>query len=247
MRALVRAEVRSTASNPTIWWLLVAAVAIGVVGTLAPLFATEATGAELLTDRRLQEAMHGAAAGAGLVLVAGVVAMAGEWRWGQATQSFLTTPRRRQFVLAKLVINLGVGAVYGTASAIASLVAAMAWYRANDLTLPVGREAVWLTLLGCVAVSVVFGALGVAIGAIVRNVVAGVIGVLTWQVLVEPALFAASPSVFRWLPGMASFALRRQPAEGLLAPEPAILVLAVVSAAAIAAGLWIVERSDVTA
>jgi ABC-2 type transport system permease protein len=247
MTALLRAEVRSTITNPVTWWLLLAVAGIGVVGTLAPLFATEATGRELLTDGRIQEALHGAAAGASLVLVAGIVSMAGEWRWGQATQTFLTTPERRKVVVSKVMVNLGVGAAFGVAAGVASLAAAAGWYRANDLSLPLDRSAVWLTLLGCLAVSMLFGALGVAVGAIVRNVVAGVVGALAWQVLIEPALFAASPSIFRWLPGMASFTLRRQPADGLLAMGPAATVLAVVLATTVAAGIWIVERSDVTA
>jgi ABC-2 type transport system permease protein len=244
---LLRSELRATASNPVTWWLLLAVMAIGVVGTLAPLVATDATRAELLTDRSLQEAMHGAAAGASLVLVAGIVSMAGEWRWGQVTQSLLTTPRRAHLVVAKVAVNVGVGAVFGLAAGVAALLAAMGWYRANDLSLPLDRAAVWLTLLGCLAVSMVFGVLGVAVGAIVRNVVAAVVGGLAWQVLVEPALFAAAPSVFRWLPGMASFTLRRQPAEGLLTMGPAVSVLVVVLVGAVAAGIWIVERTDVTA
>jgi ABC-2 type transport system permease protein len=244
---LLRSELRATASNPVTWWLLLAVMAIGVVGTLAPLVAADATRAELLTDRSLQEAMHGAAAGASLVLVAGIVSMAGEWRWGQVTQSLLTTPRRAHLVVAKVAVNVGVGAVFGLAAGVAALLAAMGWYRANDLSLPLDRAAVWLTLLGCLAVSMVFGVLGVAVGAIVRNVVAAVVGGLAWQVLVEPALFAAAPSVFRWLPGMASFTLRRQPAEGLLTMGPAVSVLVVVLVGAVAAGIWIVERTDVTA
>jgi ABC-2 type transport system permease protein len=247
MTELIRAELGATRSNPTTWWLLLAVVAIGVVGTLAPLIATDATGAELLTDQRLQEAMHGAAAGASLVLVAGIIGMAGEWRWGQATQTFLTTPRRHRVVGAKLVVYLGVGGVFGLSAGAASAATAWAWYRANDLALPFDRSAVWLTLLGCLAVSVVFGALGVAVGAVVRNVVTGVVGALAWQVLIEPALFAASPSIFKWLPGMASFALRRQPADGLLGMGSAATILLVVLMGAIALGSWIVERSDVTA
>ena len=63
-----------------------------MVGTLAPLIAADSS-AGMLTDRKLQEAMHGAAAGAILVIIAGIVGVAGDWRHGQASQVFLTTPR----------------------------------------------------------------------------------------------------------------------------------------------------------
>ena len=247
MSALLRAELRKVRATPTIWWLLLGTAAIGVVGTLAPLIAFDGSAAALLTDRKLQEAMHGAAAGATLVIIAGIIGMAGEWRFGQATQTFLTTPQRWRVVTAKSLAYMMVGAVYGIVAGAAATATALGWYRANDLALPLERSAVWLTLVGCVAVAVLFGVLGVAIGAIARNQVAAIVGALAWHVLVEPALFAASASVFKWLPGMASFALRRQPSDDLLSVGPAAAVLIGFVAVALAAGLWFVERADVTA
>lgn len=247
MSALLRAELRKAAATPSLWWLLLGVAAIGVVGTLAPLIAFEGATEELLTDEKLQQAMHGAAAGAILVIVAGVILMAGEWRHGQATQSFLTTPVRSNVVAVKSIVSMGIGGVYGIAAGVASAATAWAWYRGEGVTLPFGRSAVWLTLVGCLAVSVLFGLLGVAVGAITRNQVGGIVGSLPWMALVEPALFAASPSVFRWLPGVASFSLRRQPNDDLLSVGPATAVILVVVAATLVLGWRLVERDDVTA
>lgn len=246
MRALLAAEARRTIATHTIWWLLLATAAIGVIGTIAPLIATDPTTADVLSDRKLQEAMHGAAAGVTLVAIAGIIGMAGDWRAGQASQTFLSTPQRWRVVAARTVIYLGVGAVYGVAAAAAATAAAWGWYGANGVTLPLGRSAVWLTLLGCIAVAVLFGPLGVALGAIVRNQTAAVVGALGWMVLVEPALFQASPSVFRWLPTMASFSLRNMPSDDFLPVVPAAAVVLGVIGAALAAGVWFVERDDVT-
>jgi ABC-2 type transport system permease protein len=246
MTNLLRAEWQKIRATPSIWWLLLASAAIGVVGTLAPLIAAD-DGGDPLSDHRLQEAMHGAAAGAALVIVAGIIGLAGEWRFGQATQTFLTTPRRRRVVWAKSMAFSVVGLSYGVVSGAASATTAWVWYRAEGTALPLERSAVWLTLLGCIAVSGIFGLLGVAIGAIARNVVAAIVAALAWQVLVEPALFAASPEIFRWLPGMAAFSLRRQPTEGLLPMAPAIVVLTAVAITLLALGLRMVERDDVTA
>lgn len=246
MRRLLRAELRKVVATPVTWWMLLATVAIGVLGTLAPLIAVEGEPVDLLSDRQLRGALHGAAGGSILVLIIGIIGMAGEWRFGQAGQAFLTTPRRWRVVTVKAVAYTGVGGVYGAAAAVAATGTAWGWYRAKDLALPVGRPAVWTTLLGCFAVAVLFGVLGVAIGAIVRRQVAAIIATLAWTVLVEPALFAAAPSVFRWLPGVASLSLRRQPAEGLLPVAPAAVVLLVVIAVALAIGIRMVERDDVT-
>ena len=247
MKALLAAEARKAIVAPTTWWLLLATAALGVAGTLPPLLTGKDHPSEWLTDEALQQAMHGAAAGVTLVVVAGVVAMAGEWRYGQITQTFLSTPRRRLVVWAKSLVYLVVGLAYGLAAALGAVVTAWLWYRGEGVELPLTRSAVWLTLLGCVLVAALFGLLGVAIGAISRNQVVGIVASLGWLALVEPALFSASPSVFRWLPGMASFSLRRQPTDDLLAVGPAAAVVLAVVAAALAAGLRVVDRTDVTA
>lgn len=246
MSLLVRAEARKVLATPTIWWLLLGTIAIGIAGTIAPLVVTDKDAANLLSDRTLQEAMHGAAAGVILVVVAGIVGMAGEWRFGQASQTFLTTPRRRRIVGAKTVAYMVVGALFGIVAAAACTATAWIWYRANEVTFPWERSAVWLTLLGCVAVAVLFGALGVAIGAITRNQVLAIVGAMGWLVVVEPIVFAASKPVFRWLPGMASISLRRQPADGLLSPGAAAAVLVAMVAVALVFGAGLVERDDVT-
>ena len=247
MTAVLRAEVRKAWATPTIWWLLLGTVGVGIVGTLAPLIAADGDGSDLLTDHELQEAMHGAAAGVILVIFAGIIGMAGEWRFGQAAQTFLTTPRRGRVVVAKCVTYMGVGAVYGVVAGAAATATAWGWYRSKDLALPLDRSAVWLTLLGCLAVAVLFGVLGVAVGAITRNQVVAIVAALVWQLLIEQALFAASPAVFKWLPGVASFSLRRQPSAQLLSVGQATAVLVTFIAALLVGGLWFVRRDDVAA
>jgi hypothetical protein len=79
-----------------------------------------------------------------------------------------------------------------------------------------------------------------------RNQVIAIVGAMGWLVVVEPILFAASQPVFRWLPGMASISLRRQPADGLLSPGIAAAVLVGVLTVVLGLGARLVERDDVT-
>lgn len=243
---LFRSEFHKVRATPVTWWLLLGTAAIGVLGTLAPLIAVDGKPVDLLSDQQIRAALHGAAGGAVLVLVAGIIGMAGEWRFGQATQIFLSHPRRWQVVATKATIYLGVGTVYGLAAALGATATAWGWYRSKDLTLPLGESSVWLTLLGCVAVAGLFGVLGVGIGAVVRRPVPAIVGALAWTVLVEPALFAAAPKVFRWLPGIASLSLRRQPAAHLLTPAAASVVLLGIIVLALVVGTRMVQRDDVT-
>jgi ABC-2 type transport system permease protein len=246
VNALLRAEARKVLATPTIWWLLLGTIAIGVAGTLAPLIGANSDAADLLTDKDLQSAMHGAAGGVILVVVAGIIGMAGDWRFGQASQTFLTTPLRRRVVVAKTLVYIGVGVVFGIAAGAASAATAWIWYRTSGVALPLERSAVWLTLLGCLAVAAAFGALGVGIGAVTRNQVVSIVGTMAWLVVVEQILFSMSSRVFRWLPGMASLSLRRMPADDLLPARSAAVVLIAVVAALLLAGAWFVEHDDVT-
>lgn len=241
--ALVRAEARRVLATPSTWWLLTVTAALGVAGTLPPLLAAEG---DRSSDAALQQALHGAAAGVTLVVVAGILATAGEWRHGQASQTFTTAPRRVAVVTAKAAVHAGVGLAHGLAAGVAALATAVAWYGSEGDRFPLGRAAVWTTLGGCLLVAVLFGVLGVGLGALVRNQVSAVVGSLAWFALVEPVLFAAAPRVFRWLPGMASFAIRRQPTEHLLPTAPALVVVGATVAVALAAGARAVARADIT-
>ncbi|MBX7266367.1 hypothetical protein KIF24_10255 [Micromonospora sp. Llam7] len=245
MSRLLRAELRKVTATPVTWWLLLATVAVGILGTLAPLIAVDGKPVDLLADEQVRGALHGAAGGSILVIVAGIIGMAGEWRFGQASQAFLTTPRRWRVVGVKTVVYMAVGAVYGLAAAAAATATAAAWYDSKGIGLPFGRSSVWLTLAGCVVVAILFGILGVAVGAIARRQVPAIVVTLAWTVLVEPALFAAAPRIFRWLPGLAALSLRRQPSDDLLSWGPAAAVLVGVIAVALALGVRQVERHDV--
>jgi hypothetical protein len=161
------------------------------------------------------------------VLVAGIIGMAGEWRFGQASQSFLGSPRRWRVVAVKAIVYVGVGTLYGTAAALSAAGTAWMWYRSKGLTLPLDSSAVGLTLLGCVAVAAVFGLLGVGVGAIVRKPVPAIVGALAWTAIVEPSLFAA--------------------ADNLLPADIAAAVLLGVAVVVLALGVRLVERDDVTA
>jgi ABC-2 type transport system permease protein len=247
MSRLLATEARKAAASTTTWLLLGVTTLVGGLSTVLLVALADEEGAAMLADAKLQEAMHGASVGALLVVVAGCVAMAGDWRHGQAATTFLTEPRRSRVVLVRAVVYAAVGLLYGLAVSAAAVTAATIAYRADGTTFPFDRSAVWSTLAGVTASAVLLGMLGVAIGAVARSPVVGVVGALAWFFMVEPIMFEASTTVARWLPGMAATGLGRAPAEGMLAPGPAAVVLAAAVTAVLVAGTRLVERSDVTA
>lgn len=133
------------------------------------------------------------------VLVLGVIGMAGEWRHKTIAGSLLAAPDRILFVLAKIaayaiagvVLTLVVGVL--SAALIALLVAA----QGGDV-LPLGD--VIEVLAAAVLIAAFMGAIGVGIGALVRNQAGAIVIVLVVLFVVEPTVSAFYPEVGKFLP-----------------------------------------------
>jgi len=100
-----------------------------------------------------------------------------------------------------------------------------------------------LLLGGAVAATVLLVAL--AIGAIVRNQVGAIVGLLIWSLLVESILFALVPSVGRYLPGRASSVLTEIDTPHQLPVTAGVLLFLGYVAVAAVAGAVVTARRDV--
>lgn len=256
MIRLVRAELAKVLTTRT--WLAVLAVLLGYVllNALALLFLEELTqgqaGAEAVPGLGTAQGVRNVWASAGggyvLTLVLGILVVTAEYRHRTITATLLAQPHRSRVVVAKLVAT-AVLAV-GLALAAAALVAAVAVpvLAAKDaVALPAGEVAA--ILVGGAVGMVLYGLLGVAVGALVRNQVAALVGALVWVLLVEALLVAFLPDVGRWLPGGAVSSLVRATSYGgeqLLAPWAAAVVLLGYVVALTAAAVTTTQRRDVT-
>jgi ABC-2 type transport system permease protein len=205
--------------------LLLAAAQLVVVAGVSGLFVS---GADVdAADTPLRAVAH-----AGLVsifsLVLGIVGTAGEYRHRTVTDTFLGTPRRQRVVAAKLVAYAAAGAALGLVSAVVSTSATAVWLAAKGGSLDLSDPAVWRTLAGCVVWNACFGAIGVGLGALVRNLVGAVAVALAWLALVEGIASQLLGDLGRFLPFSSGLALEDVPAAGveLLAPWAGGLTLA---------------------
>ena len=123
-------------------------------------------------------------------LVLGILIVATEFRHGTITPSLLAVPDRTRLVLAKLVAALAAGALLGLVGAIAcALIIVPQLVDARDL---VSGDVLEL-IAGNAVASALFAAIGVGLGALIRNQVGAIIGALGWIFLVEP-LLGSSPA-----------------------------------------------------
>jgi hypothetical protein len=100
-------------------------------------------------------------------------------------------------------------------------------------------------VFGTIASSALGALLGVAVGALIRNQAGAIVAVAAYAFLVDAALYAAIPSVGRFLPGKAGDALAGRPDELLLAPGVGAGVLLAWTLALVAAAAVRSDRSDV--
>jgi ABC-2 type transport system permease protein len=119
------------------------------------------------------------------LLIFGIVGATGEYRHRTIAPAVLIAPGRARLTVARLIAYLLTALVVGVAMVVVAL--------AIGLPLASGGEELSGTDLATVAgggviVAVLATALGVGVGVLVRNQVAGVVGALIWLFILSPVL-----------------------------------------------------------
>lgn len=241
MTRLLRAELLALRTVRAPWWILLAAQAALVLGVVGLIMNSDTSEPGLAAK---------AVAHVGLVslfpLVLGITAVASEYRHRTITVALLATPRRLPVLLAKVVVYTLLGLACGLVAASVAYAATAVALAADGVGVPWGDGDVWRTLAGGVLWNVAFAAIGVGIGALVRNPATAVGAALAWMALVEGLVAQLSDEVGQWLPFAAGRALGRLPGTDGLAPVTAGAVLACWAVAFGVAGAYALQRSDVT-
>ena len=186
-------------------------------------------------------------------LLLGILAATNEFRHGTITPSLLVVPNRIRLMLAKLVAALIVGLVLGIVSSGLIIVIVALFGSIRDFNS--GDEQLAL-LVGSSLASALFAALGVGLGALVRNQVGAVVGALVYIFILEPALGGVLSLVEALDDIMPKYSLGAV-GNGLMGADiedstalgqaPSGLLLALYVAIFLAAGLAATRRRDITA
>jgi ABC-2 type transport system permease protein len=177
--------------------------------------------------------------------LAGVLLLTSEYRYGTIVPTFLFAPRRARVLSAKLTAGALTGLVFGVAGVGLALGIGSLILSARGI--PSALDGGQLALLGFGGLAAVAlrGALGVGLGAIVRNQVGAVIGLLAWDFVINALLFGLAPSVGRFMPTTAADALMGLKTKHLLSPAAGGAVLVGWTVVLAAAGIVVTLRRDV--
>jgi ABC-2 type transport system permease protein len=246
MTRLFRAELLKLSTTRTARGLFAAALALTALLAGATVLTAGVDGnAQLGSAANLHNVVGGSGLASVLALVLGILGMAGEFRHGTVTGTFLTTPDRGRVVAVKLGAYALAGLGIALATALAGLAVALPWLAVKGAHVDLVNLEVGRALVGTLLAGALYGTAGVAIGALFRNQVAAVVVTLAWTQFIENGVLASVlPKVARWLP-MGAAAAITSPGWPRLSMWAGALLFAGYAVVLAAAGTRFVVRRDI--
>ena len=248
MSRLVRSELLKQRTTPTsallMLWMAGLILLVVLLHVLSLSTAHISTG-----EGQLKVVGWGTSIGALFAALVGAMSITAEIRHGTIRPTFLATPRRERVIAAKLAAGALTGIAIGLlAEALtAGIEAAGLTVRGIHIQLSAG-DYMQLLAGGAVAGGL-FAAIGLGVGAAVRQQIGAVAGLVIWLLLIETTLIGNVPSAGKFAPGAAAGAIagavQTQSPSKLVAPALGVVLLALYAAIAAAAGTAITARRDV--
>ena len=249
MNRLIRAERLKLTTVRTYWML-----ALGVTALIAAGVAV--TAATTKFDAGTNPA-RSALALTGLAqtcaLLTGTMAVTGEYRHKTIASTALISPRRGRVLTAKILALGAVGLGFGVLATGAGVALATPLLAKRNITSGVSAPQLAEIVAGGGVATSICAALGVGVGAIVRNQVGAVVAIVVLLYVAEPLLGFVphlGDAIQRYgIAGLVSGTAGTSgyPASSrLLGQGPAGCVLAAYAVAVVMAAAWLLRRRDIT-
>jgi hypothetical protein len=175
------------------------------------------------------------------LLIFGIVGATGEYRHRTIAPAVLIAPGRARLTVARLVAYVMTALLVGVAMVVVALVVGLPLLGGGE---DLAGSDIVAVAGGGLLVATLTTALGVGIGVLVKNQVAGVVGALIWLFILSPALQLIDDDLYTYTTLPAAGAAGHGGNE-TLAFGTAVIVLAVWAAVFFAAGLLLERRRDV--
>ena len=243
MSAQFRAELLKIRSTRTTLGLIAGMIALTLLFSLLSGLLTKAPD---LASAENQRGMLSVGSLAGVfAALAGIMLITGEYRYGTIRPTFLFTPKRSRVLEAKIAAGLLAGLVFGVLAETLAFLIGYAALAGRGIHLALNGNQIALLLLGTFAATALWGAIGVGLGAIIRNQVGAIVALLAWGFVAENLLFAFVPSAGRFAPVHAGDGFIGLTTRHLLDATAGGLTLTAWAAAISLAGITLAARRDV--
>jgi hypothetical protein len=242
-------------------WLWLGVTLVGLTGVLIFLIVNsvedadeEFYGPDFSVEEMAEMVTFTSAFAYAIAAVLGILGLTGEYRHQTITATLLAVPRRLDVLRAKLVLYGIVGGVCGLLFSFVVAVVALPMLDGKGYDISLSDGVVAGSLSGVVLVSALFGMLGVAIGALLRNQALAITATIIYLFVVENILLIVESiaDYYPYLPGAAARAVTFEnveldgdsPIDLLSAGQSAFVLLAWVLGLALI-GWLITLRRDV--
>jgi len=249
MIRLTRAEALRLTTTRTYW--LLAAGAITLIAGAAALTAAATSFTGGISPGRQVLAIAGLAQT--VALIAGALSVTGEFRHQTITPAVLITPRRTLLLAAKLITLAAAGLAFGLAATGIAATITLPLLAARHIPAGLSATGTAAIIAGGAIATALAAALGVGVGAIIRNQAAAITAVFALLYIAEPLLGFIphlGPAIQQYgLGGLAAATTRTVgfPASAhLLGQSAAALILVGYATAALLAGAALLRRRDIT-
>jgi ABC-2 type transport system permease protein len=228
-------------------WLLLGAGLLIVIGGISGLVISGGN----LSDPKTQSAAVAHLAIVAIVsLVFGILAVGGEYRSRTITDTYLTSPRRGRVVAAKFVVYALICLVEGVIGGALAITTAAIWWGAKSHYFDFGNADMWRTVIGGIAANALYAAIGVGLGALIRNLTAAILVAVGWIAVVEGIVGQLiGTDLAKWLPFTAGRALALAAgagSDGLLSRGVGGIVVAGYAVVFVAIAVFTTLKRDVT-
>jgi ABC-2 type transport system permease protein len=247
MTTLIRAELSKLGTLRSFWWTVAATLAFVPVSVAIAMHGG-ANNAPLASAEGFRNVIAAASSGGVLMLIIGILMMAGEFRHNTIASTLLITPDRKRVVGAKLAASGIVGILVGIVASLLTLAVALPWLAERNIALGAHAGDILVVLAGGIAATALGALLGVGLGAVMTNQTLAVTATLVWVLVVENLLANFAPGIGRFFPGGAASALSSvaPPSGDALPFWIAGLLFAGYALVAAEAGARLVVRRDIT-
>jgi ABC-2 type transport system permease protein len=198
MIQLVRAELLKLRTTQVWFWMLLLAIAVGVLAVVATLASNDVKSP---ADVPLLFANANGAIVTAFIL--GVLGITTEFRYQTITPTVLQTPSRWTVVAAKLFSYAIIGLAYALACLAVQLMIALPWLSAKGIDFSLSDPDLRRAIFGFPVIFLLFAIMGIGVGALLRNQIVAMVVGLVFLLALENILVAIPKvrNAYPYLPG----------------------------------------------